>query len=101
MVNCLITARKRSLGQGNMFTGGVPAPGSGGGGGAGGDPPDAYCCGRYASYWNAFLFNDFGHVCTFYGKQGSVSLQRAIRFLKFNPLEKVLAGAKPLINNTA
>ena len=28
-----------------------------GGGGGGGDPPqaDAYCCGRYASYWNAFL----------------------------------------------
>ena len=20
-------------------------------------PPDSYCCGRYASYWNAFLFN--------------------------------------------
>ena len=23
----------------------------------GGDPPDGYCCGRYASYWNAFLFD--------------------------------------------
>ena len=22
----------------------------------GGDPPDGHCCGRYASYWNAFLF---------------------------------------------
>ena len=21
-----------------------------------GDPPDGYCCGRYTSYWNAFLF---------------------------------------------
>ena len=21
----------------------------------GGDPPDGHCCGRYASYWNAFL----------------------------------------------
>ena len=21
------------------------------------DPPDGYCCGRCASYWNAFLFN--------------------------------------------
>ena len=21
----------------------------------GGDPPVGYCCGRYASYWNAFL----------------------------------------------
>ena len=37
---------------------GVPAPGGrGGGSGGGGDPPpaDGYCCGRYASYWNAFL----------------------------------------------
>ena len=23
----------------------------------GGDPPDGYCCGRYASYWNAFLLS--------------------------------------------
>ena len=23
-----------------------------------GDPPDCYCCGRYASYWNAFLFEE-------------------------------------------
>ena len=44
---------------------GVPAPagcllwgrGACSGGGVGGDPPaDGYCCGRYASYWNAFLF---------------------------------------------
>ena len=32
---------------------GVPARGV-----PGGDPPDRYCCGRYASYWNAFLFCD-------------------------------------------
>ena len=38
-----------------LFTGGVPGPG--GGLLPGGDPPcDGYCCGRYASYWNAFLF---------------------------------------------
>ena len=30
---------------------GVPAPG----GVPGGDPPDGYCCGQNASYWNAFL----------------------------------------------
>ena len=45
--------------------GGVPAPGGGGclllgGAYSGGElvetPPDGYCCGRYASYWNAFLF---------------------------------------------
>ena len=68
----IITARKRSLGQGNIFTpvchsvhrgeGGCLVPG---GSVPGGDllpggclvetPPDGYCCGRYASYWNAFL----------------------------------------------
>ena len=31
---------------------GVPAPR----GALGGPPRDGYCCGRYASYWNAFLF---------------------------------------------
>ena len=27
-----------------------------------GDPPDGYCCGRYASYWNAFLFYECGNI---------------------------------------
>ena len=48
-----------------LLTGGLPAPrgvsAPGGvyfGGVPGGDPPrDGHCCGRYASYWNAFLFN--------------------------------------------
>ena len=26
-------------------------------------PPDGICCGRYASYWNAFLFNCVFHNC--------------------------------------
>ena len=76
----IFTARKQSLRQGNMFTGvclstgGVPVPGGawsqggclvpGGGPAAGrsdpggvpgGDPPDGYCWGRYASYWNTFF----------------------------------------------
>ena len=37
---------------GDACSGGVPAPG-------GGCLPlkaDGYCCGRFASYWNAFLF---------------------------------------------
>ena len=37
-------------------SGGAPAPG-----GVETPPPpkaDGYCCGRYASYWNAFLFNN-------------------------------------------
>ena len=73
----IITARKRSLGQGNIFTsvcqefcsrGGVSGPGgawSWGGAwfqgvpGPGGVGRDGYCCGRYASYWNAFLFIHF------------------------------------------
>ena len=57
----IITARKRSLGQGNIFTsvcqefcsqGGCLVPGGVW------RPPlrDGYCCGWYASYWNAFLF---------------------------------------------
>ena len=36
---------------------GVPALGGLLRGVAGGNPPDGYSCGRYASYWNAFLFN--------------------------------------------
>ena len=71
----LITALKRSLGQGNIFIGvcqefcsqggawswGVPGRGGGAfsrGGVPGGDPPDGYCCGRYAAYWNAFLLSN-------------------------------------------
>ena len=52
---------------------GVPAPGGEGSAPGGGGclvetpPRDGYCCGRYASYWNAFLycsdFNDTLHLC--------------------------------------
>ena len=53
--------------RGVLGPGGVPGPGVPGPGGMGactpgvpgGDPPDGYCCGRYASYWNAFLFTLF------------------------------------------
>ena len=41
-----------------MVQGGCMVPGgaySGGGVPCGDPPPDGYCCGRYASYWNAFL----------------------------------------------
>ena len=34
------------LGGWGAWSGGMP----------GGDPPDGYCCERYASYWNAFLY---------------------------------------------
>ena len=68
----IITDRKRSLGQGNIFTnvcqefcsqGGCLVPG-----GVCGDPPprDGYCCGRYASYWNAFLFSSYVSNCHSY-----------------------------------
>ena len=40
-----------------VCSGGVPGPGGLLRGVPGGDPLDGYCCGRYASYWNAFLFN--------------------------------------------
>ena len=67
----LFAARKLSLGQGNIFRnvcqefcpqGGAWSRGWGclvPGGclvRGGGDPRGGYCCGRYASYWNAFLF---------------------------------------------
>ena len=39
---------------------GVPAPGGCllQGGVPGGEPPNGHCCGRYASYWNAFLLGE-------------------------------------------
>ena len=41
---------------GGSGPGGVPGPGGSGPGGVPcGDLPDGYCCGLYASYWNAFL----------------------------------------------
>ena len=43
--------------SGGSGLGGACSGGSGPGGVPGGDPPDSYCCGRYASYWNAFLFS--------------------------------------------
>ena len=71
----LIAARKRSLGQGNMFTGVCLSTGGclvhggvgacSGGSGPGRTwwrPPDSYCCRRYASYWNAFLLNRILHI---------------------------------------
>ena len=54
----LFTARKRSLGQGNIFRSVCQEFCPGGGGGVwsrGCVLHDRYCCGRYASYWNAFL----------------------------------------------
>ena len=52
---CFITGRKRSLGQGNIFRS-VCQEFCPGGGGVDTPRSDGYCCGRYASYWNAFLF---------------------------------------------
>ena len=48
-------------GPGGAWSGGTPAPGGSAPGvsGLGGclvEIPTGYCCGRYASYWNAFLF---------------------------------------------
>ena len=48
--------------QGGAALGGVPAPGGWvclcacSRGSPHPPPPDGYCCGQYASYWNAFLF---------------------------------------------
>ena len=40
---------------GGAWSGGAGPGGSGLGGVPGGDHADGYCCGRYTSYWNAFL----------------------------------------------
>ena len=34
-------------------------------------PPDGYCCGRYASYWNAFLFLIISLVVTYFLRAAS------------------------------
>ena len=62
----LVTTRKRNLGQGNIFTPVILSTGGGGGRYTPRDqvhPPPSSACweiratsGRYASYWNAFLF---------------------------------------------
>ena len=47
------------LARGGCLLWGVPVPGGSAPGGSVWRPPsspDGYCCGRYASYWNAFLF---------------------------------------------
>ena len=95
----LLTGRGCLLGGGGYLVRGVPAPGcvsglggqgvsgrgvlapgrSGPGGVPGGDPPDGYCCGRYASYWNAFLF------CNFFA-------ENRLKMKEFGPLGK---GALP------
>ena len=74
--------RLRGLGGGGsqgLHLGGCPGPGQG-------DvsqhalrqtPPhqvDGYCCGRYASYWNAFLLTD------------CIPLQRPVQFPQRNPV---------------
>ena len=84
----IFTARKRSLGQGNIFTpvchsvhrGICLGPGGWGcllPGVPGGDPPDGYCCGRYASYWNAFLFRN---IVTVYHNLSRESLINSLVF---------------------
>ena len=67
----IFTARKRSLGQGNIFTPVCHSVHTGGiclsaGAGAGADTPLRSACweirstsGQYASYWNAILFKVF------------------------------------------
>ena len=50
----------------------------------GGDPPlpeDGYCCGRYASYWNAFLFLK---ALGMYGWWDDSPLKRAWEYFEFD-----------------
>ena len=48
----MLPGRACSMGWGACCQGEVIAPG----GGCGDPPHDGYCCGWYASYWNAFLY---------------------------------------------
>ena len=54
---------------------GVPGLGGAWSGCRGSPPPDGYCCGRYASSWNAFLlFNVSGTVIsTFHKAHGIIN----------------------------
>ena len=83
---CIAGAISACLAAGGSAPGGVPAPGGSAPGGAcsrwglppsrgDGYPPcfkaDGYCCGRYASYWNAFLFyyvSSYGSLHIFFRK---------------------------------
>ena len=53
-----VSAPRGSAPVGGVCSRGVSAPGGSAPGGSALPPPgrDGYCCGRYASYWNAFLF---------------------------------------------
>ena len=53
--------RVRGPGGGCMVPGGAWSWGVRGPGGPSGDPPNGHCCGRYASYWNAFLLSNIPH----------------------------------------
>ena len=66
---CLVPGRGawsgESLLRGGLLPGGCLVWGVLLAGVPGGDPPDGYCCGRYASYWNAFLFQNM-FICLMY-----------------------------------
>ena len=62
---CIAVGIPACLAAGGAWSGGSALGGAwseggllrgGGGSSPGGDPPDGYCCGRYASYWNALFF---------------------------------------------
>ena len=120
MPNLLITARKRSLGQGNIFAlvchsvhgGGAWSRGSapvgclvprgvcsGGvvlgpeGVPDGETPREGYCCGRYASYWNAFLFgNGFAVNCIKMKKNGPRGVRHSSTKLLRSDVKNIVLG---------
>ena len=61
-VMCLqacVCPREGACSSGGCLLRGVP----------GGDPPDGYCCGWYASYWNAFLLQSNSRQCQYNDSQ--------------------------------
>ena len=56
---CLVLGKVSAPGGGVLaWSGGAWSRGVSAPGGLVQTPPDGYCCGRYASYWNAFLLCD-------------------------------------------
>ena len=80
---CLSVHREGAWSQGGVWSGGCLAWCGGGGsgpGGPGGDLP-GYCCGRYASYWNAFLSNNIFSK-SYWARQ--LELRKRTQYIKFN-----------------
>ena len=89
---------------GGAWSRGVPGPGGAwsrgstpegsGLGGAWWKPPDGYCCGQYASYWNAFLFNAELHNPGAYINECSICVRPSCALVSIRMLHWVREAKK-------